>query len=319
MIINTDIAVKFSYKRLLKNSNLFCLIKKKFDTIVVNKGGMILKIDFHVHVTPPEIIKNWRKIAEKEPYFKLLSESPVNKFATADDVVEELKSSHMDKAVIFGFAFNDRGLCRYVNDYVFDAIKRYPEYLIGFMSIVPTAQKLEQEVHRCIDMGFKGVGEIFPQGQGFDITDKDEMMNLANLCTQLDIPLIIHTNEAVGHYYCGKTDTTPVKASIFARNFPDLKIVFAHWGGGLLFYELMPEIRRQNKNVYYDTAASPFLYDKRIFKVAQDIEIIDKILLGSDYPLIPIKRYIQEISDSGLSLSEQELINGGNAKRLLKL
>ena len=27
-----------------------------------------MKIDVHVHVTPPDIIKNWEKIGEKEPY-----------------------------------------------------------------------------------------------------------------------------------------------------------------------------------------------------------------------------------------------------------
>ncbi|NLB50510.1 MAG: amidohydrolase, partial [Clostridiaceae bacterium] len=32
-----------------------------------------MRIDSHVHVTPPDIIRNWEKIAEKEPYFKLLS------------------------------------------------------------------------------------------------------------------------------------------------------------------------------------------------------------------------------------------------------
>jgi hypothetical protein len=64
-----------------------------------------LKIDFHVHVTPPDVIKDWKKIAEREDYFKLLSESPVNKFATADDVVKELESSGVDKAVTFGLSY----------------------------------------------------------------------------------------------------------------------------------------------------------------------------------------------------------------------
>lgn len=276
-----------------------------------------MKIDFHVHVTPPDVIKDWKKIAEREDYFKLLSESPVNKFATADDVVKELESSGVDKAVTFGFAFRDMGLCRYVNDYVAEAIKKYPHKLIGYMVVTPTAPDLEKEIDRCLALGLKGVGEIFPQGQGFDIADPKEMSNLANLCIERDIPLIIHTNEPVGHYYCGKTDTTPQRASAFAQNFPDIKVIFAHWGGGLLFYELMPEIRRQNQNVYYDIAASPLLYDKNIYKAASDIKVLDKVLFGSDYPLLPMKRYLREISEAGLSQEEQALINGENARRLL--
>ena len=278
-----------------------------------------MKIDFHVHVTPPDIIKDWKKIAEKELYFKLLSESPVNKFATVEDVVVELDNSRVDKAVIFGFAFRDMGLCRYVNDYVADAIKRYSNKLIGYMVLDPTSDKMEKEIDRCMYLGLKGVGELFPYGQEFDITDTKQMSSLCNYCIERDLPVMIHTNEAVGHYYSGKTNTTAVEASIFAQNYPDLKIILAHWGGGLLFYELMPEIRRQNKNVYYDTAASPFLYDKKIYKVAKDIGILDKVLFGSDYPLIPMKRYLKEIAISGLNDMEQALVCGENAKDLLKL
>ncbi len=278
-----------------------------------------MKIDFHVHVTPPDIIKDWRKLCDKEPYFKLLSDSPVNKFATAEDVVTELNKAGVDKAVIFGFGFRDMGLCKYVNDYVADAIKKFPDRLIGYMILVPTSGEILKEIDRCVDMGLTGIGELFPYGQDFDITSLNEMSNLSNACIERDLPVIIHTNEAVGHHYCGKTDTTAVKASAFVHNFPDLKVIFAHWGGGLLFYELMPEIRKQNKNVYYDIAASPFLYDKKIYKVAKDIGVLDKVLFGSDYPLISMNRYIKEIADSGLSKSEQALVNGENAKALLKL
>lgn len=278
-----------------------------------------MKIDFHVHVTPPDIIKDWKKIAEKELYFKLLSESPVNKFADADDIVAELDSSNVDKAVIFGFAFRDMGLCRYANDYVADAVKRFPDKLIGYMILTPTSEEITKEIDRCIDMGLTGIGELMPYGQGFDIADSKEMSNLSNACIERDLPVIIHTNEAVGHHYCGKTDTTAVSAGALAHNYPDLKVIFAHWGGGLLFYELMPEIRKQNKNVYYDTAASPFLYDKKIFNVAKEIGILDKVLFGSDYPLISMKRYIKDIANTGLSESDQALVNGLNAKALLKL
>ncbi|MDI9475302.1 MAG: amidohydrolase family protein [Natronincolaceae bacterium] len=278
-----------------------------------------MKIDFHVHVTPPDIIKDWKKIAEKELYFKLLSESPVNKFADAEDIVAELDSSNVDKAVVFGFAFKDMGLCRYANDYVADAIKRFPDKLIGYMILTPTSDEITKEIDRCIDMGLTGIGELMPYGQGFNIDDQKEMSNLSNACIERDLPVIIHTNEAVGHHYCGKTDTTAVKAGALAHNYPDLKVIFAHWGGGLLFYELMPEIRKQNKNVYYDTAASPFLYDKKIYKVAKEIGILDKVLFGSDYPLISMKRYIKDVADTGLSESDQALVNGLNAKALLKL
>lgn len=270
-----------------------------------------------MHITPPDIIKDWRRIAEKEDYFKLLSESPVNKFATAEDIVEELDRTRVDKAVIFGFGFKDMGLCKYVNDYVIESVKKYPDKLIGYMSIMPKSKDLEKEMDRCMDKGLCGVGELFPYGQEFDITNPVEMKNLAHLSIERDLPVMLHVNEPVGHYYAGKTNTTPVKASEFAANFPDLKVIFAHWGGGLIFYEMMPEIRAQNKNVYYDIAATPFLYDKAIYRVAKEMGLLDKILFATDYPLIPMDQYIKDVEDSGLSLEDQYKIFGENAQRLL--
>lgn len=280
-------------------------------------GGIELIIDYHVHITPPDFIRDWRKIGEKEDYFKLLSESPVNKFARAEDIVREMARSGVDKAVVFGFGFKDMGLCRYVNDYVMEAIKKYPDKLIGYMVLAPKSKDIEREMDRCLDGGLQGIGELFPHGQGFDISNPKEVGSLANLSMERKLPIIIHTNEPVGHYYAGKTDTTPVEACEFAANFPDLNIVFAHWGGGLLFYEMMPEIRKQNKNVYYDTAATPYLYRKNIYRVAREIGLLDRILFATDYPLIPMRRYIEDIKTSGLSKEDQSRIFSKNAKRLL--
>ena len=64
---------------------------------------------------------------------------------------------------------------------------------------------------------------------------------------------------------------------------------------------------------------SPFLYDKKIYQVAKEIGILDKVLFGSDYPLIPMSRYLEEIANSGLNEEEQALVSGENARALLKL
>ena len=278
-----------------------------------------MKIDFHVHITPKDIIDNWEEVGKCEDYFNLLSKSPVNKFATAEDVVEELDRSGFDKAVVFGFSFKNMELCQYVNDYVIESVKKYPDRLIGFISINPKAENLREEIERCMDAGLVGIGELFPDGQDFDITCPKEMKNLAEICIEKDLPVLVHTNEPVGHYYDGKTSTTPKEASLFAENFPDLKIIFAHWGGGLPFYEMMPEISKANKNVFYDTAANLFLYDKKIYRIAKELGLMDKILFGSDYPLIPIDRYLDEIEESNLDKESKEKLLGLNAKKLLKL
>ena len=273
------------------------------------------KIDFHVHVTPPEISGNWEKFAETEPYFALLSKSPRSKFASAEDVIAMLASSGFDQAVIFGFAFNDLGLCRMVNDYVIDSVRKFPGKLTGFMSISPNAAGMEQEIDRCHSAGLQGIGEIFPEGQGLHIENEQETRALTGACKERNLPLIVHANEPVGHDYAGKTTVGLRQLEQFIANSGGLRIVLAHWGGGLLFYEAMPELREKFRNVYYDTAASPLLYDAGIYKAARALGLCKKIVFGSDFPLLPPSRYRQSLEV--LPPAQQNRILGGNAGKIL--
>jgi len=134
-----------------------------------------MKIDCHVHITPPDIIANWDKYAEKEPYFAMLCSSRNNKFATAENVIAALEGENalFDRAVVFGFAFRDNGLCRYVNDYVIEKVRQYPKRLTGFCVVSPCGEGAK-EIERCYSYGLAGIGELFPQGQGFDPANEKE-------------------------------------------------------------------------------------------------------------------------------------------------
>jgi predicted TIM-barrel fold metal-dependent hydrolase len=282
-----------------------------------------MKIDFHVHVTPPDIIANWTQYADKEPYFSLISNSKVNKFAAAEDVVSILEKDGFDKAVIFGFGFNDSGLCRYVNDYVIEKTKQFPEKLTGFAVVPPGGEKhgkeTAKEIERCFSGGLKGVGELFPEGQGIDLVNEKETAALTDACKELGLPLLLHTNETVGHDYPGKTNIPMHQLEKFILNNPELKIILAHWGGGIFIYETMKEIKASFRNVYYDTAVTPYLFDERIYRAAKALGLCEKIIFGSDFPILPPSRYIKGLENSGLCEDDKNLILGINAQRLLGL
>lgn len=274
-----------------------------------------MKIDSHIHITPPDLIKNYQKIGEKEPYFKLLSETPHNRFATYEQVVEHLKVNQFDKGVVFGFGFQDIGLCRYVNDYTMEAIKHHPDTLIGFMVLPARHQEMEQEIIRCYKGGLRGIGELFPEGQQMALETLHHT-SLKACCEAYDLPILLHTNEVVGHYYAGKTSIPLQSVEQFIKHHQEIPIILAHFGGGLLFYELMKELREAFRNVYYDTAAGVFLYEPAIYNVIREIGIMKKILFATDYPLLPIGRYEQSLS--GLSEREKQAVQGENAYRLFK-
>ena len=283
-------------------------------------------IDCHVHITPPDIEADWEKYAQNEPYFSLLNRSGAaskngRQFASAQDVIAVLENedSLFDRAVVFGFAFKDAGLCRYVNDYVIESVKQYPERLTGFCVVPPKNGGAESEILRCYGEGLVGVGELFPAGQDFDLENPKDTFSVTKVCKELNIPLLLHANEPIGHHYPGKTAVSLRQIETFVSGNPGLNIILAHWGGGIFIYETMPEIKKHFANVYYDTAASPFLYDARIYDAAKALCLCGKVFFGSDFPLLSAGRYMSAIEESALTNDEKRLIMGENVKKLLKI
>jgi len=81
----------------------------------------------------------------------------------------------------------------------------------------------------------------------------------------------------------------------------------------------MPEVGKALLNVFFDTAASPFLYRPEVYQQAIQLVGEGKILFGSDYPLLEQGRVIEEINSLGLKEEVRTKILGGNAQRLLDI
>ena len=240
--------------------------------------------------------------------------------ASAEELVATMAGAGIDLSVVQGIGWNDVGLAREANDYVIESVRRFPMKLKGFCSVNPAwGSAAAIEVERCARAGLAGIGELHPDTQGFDLGDKSVMAPLMEAAASLGLPVLTHSSEPVGHQYRGKGRTTPEVLCRFIGNFPDAAIICAHWGGGLPFYALMPEVRDSLRNVYFDTAASPFLYRPEVFQTVVDLVGGDRVLLGTDYPLVDQKRLIRQVTDSPIPDEAKEGILYDNAAGLLGL
>ena len=79
----------------------------------------------------------------------------------------------------------------------------------------------------------------------------------------------------------------------------------------------MPEVRELLKGVYFDSAASPFLYREEVFAAVVELVGGDRVLFGTDYPLISQKRLFRQVADAPISDDAKEGILYRNAARLL--
>ena len=129
--------------------------------------------------------------------------------------------------------------------------------------------------------------------------------------------LLLHCSEPAGHMYPGKGTATPDLIYPFLEANPALVTICAHWGGGLPFYTLMPEVKKALKNVFFDTSASSLLYDKQVYSTAINLIGADKILYGSDFPLVEQGSSLKEIASLKLPPQAEKQILGGNAAKLL--
>ena len=262
--------------------------------------------DFHTHILPPWLSREREKWAERDATFGELLADPRARLASAEDLISAMDEDGVDRSVTMGFGWTDLELARECNDYIAESVLAHPDRLIGFGSVNPAwGDDGLRELERCAQMGLKGLGELHPDTQGFDLGDADTMRPILEVADEHGLVVTTHSSEPVGHQYQGKGRTTPDVLLRFienARMYPNVKIICAHWGGGLPFYALMPEVKDALENVWFDTAASPFLYDASIYSMVSRIVGVDRVLLGSDYPLMRLRRIKSDLDKVTLVL-----------------
>lgn len=277
-------------------------------------------IDFHTHIMPPHIIQNRAEYARTDKGFADIFSDSKAKLVTAEELISSMDKNEVDVSVVLNYGWSAESLCVEVNDYILESIVRYPKRLVGFCSVAPIeGEKAIRELERCVKGGVKGIGELRLDTQLPPDGWSEIMKPMSDFAIKNNLVMLVHSSEPVGHQYSGKGKVTSDMLYTLASTYPDLKLVCAHWGGGLPFYALMPEVKTALKNVYFDTAASPFLYSSQIYTGVAQIVGGDKILFGSDYPLISPGRYFKEIEGIKLPAATKEKILGGNAQKLLGL
>ena len=277
-------------------------------------------VDAHTHIFPPGFRRRRDELLGRDATFGELYANPSAALATAEELVGAMDDAGVDVAVVVGIGWSDPELAREANDYLLEAVTGHPGRLVGFCATNPAwGEDAVQEAERCIVAGLRGVGELHPDSQGFRLDDRATMAPLMELAQRRGVPVLVHASEPVGHRYPGKGHTTPEALMGFIQHFPQATIICAHWGGGLPFYGLMPEVAEALEHVYFDSAASPFLYDERVFSQVAQLVRPQGLLFATDYPLISPRRLLAQVRGCGLSPEAEAMVLGDNAARLLGL
>ena len=275
-------------------------------------------VDFHAHVLPPMVRDNRSRYVEKDAAFASIYKEAKAAIVTAEDLIDSMDRHEIDITVIVNYSWSTADMCRETNDYILETCARYPDRIAGFCATADlTSDESLREIERCASGGARGIGELRPDFYPDVFSDRTATAPFANLLRQHNLLLLLHTSEPVGHQYPGKGKAVPGLIYSFLSDFPDITTICAHWGGGLPFYNLMPEAHELFINTYFDTAASPFLYRPGIYEQVVRLAGAEKVLFGSDYPVMSPQQILNEIIAADITQPEREQILGGNGRLLL--
>jgi uncharacterized protein len=294
-------------------------------------------IDAHVHLYPPEVNLSpavWAE-AQGERHWSTLctrvrkNGRPVQGFPSVDELLRDLDVAGIERAVLQGWYWEKHDTCVLQNRFYAACIHAHPDRLAAFASFHPAAGSVAviEEIRRAANEGFRGLGELSPHSQGVAVNDPIWREALV-LAVELNLPVNLHVTEPHSKNYPGKVETPLVDFVQLAREFPATKFILAHWGARL---PLDPELGAAAKacpNLYYDCAASPLLYDRKVYREMIAAVGVDRVLYGSDHPLdlypshgsgAQVGAMLDDVRTSGLSETELALVLGQNAADLIRI
>jgi predicted TIM-barrel fold metal-dependent hydrolase len=179
-----------------------------------------------------------------------------------------------------------------------------------------------QELERSVkELGLKGL-KLHPTTQAFSPNDT-RFYPLWETASSLGIPVLFHSGQTgVGAGTPGGGGyklkySHPMLLDDVAADFPNLTIIMAH--PAVPWQEEQLSVALHKGNVYIDLSGwSPKYFRPILVQYIRSI-LQDKVLFGSDYPVIKPDRWLRDFENLELKDEVRQKILLENAKRVLNI
>lgn len=233
---------------------------------------------------------------------------------TFDSFLERIKKAGINRVVVFDRDTETRDGRPPENNWVFELAEAYPDTFVPFYALDPNkGLAAKRDLEKAVERGARGV-KMHPYAAELRPNDQ-RAYPLYDTIQKLGVPIIFHTGPGpLGT----RSDLSHARYfDDLCVDFPDLKIIMAHFGGDGFMTAHMLAWRYEN--LYVDLAFLPEIYLAAMPWKLFERTIPTKILLGSDFPLVMPDERLAMLRRLPLSESTVRRISGENAAELLGL
>ncbi len=279
----------------------------------------VVAIDVHIHVRDELSLQlRGERAKQMGKYFKREV-----KAVSFDELADMYRQRNMMAVIMNTDNETISGERPYPNDNVAEAVKKHPDVFMGFAAIDPwKGKKAIEELRRCKEIGLTGIGELHPVSQYFFPND-NRFYPLWEEAQKLGMTLLFHGGMAgsgagtPGGGGIKLKYSQPMYLDDVAADFPELKIICAHptwpWQDESLAIAL------HKSNFFIDLSGwAPKYFPPQLVHYANTL-LQDKVLFGTDWPVISLDRWLQEFEQLNIKPEVRQKILLENAKKLFGL
>jgi len=280
-------------------------------------------IDFHTHAEEPCGCHTDDGYDDLQATMAKYFRAPWSHPPTIQDTAKHYREQNI-AAVIFPVdAERETGYRRYKNEEVAELAAENDDILIPFASIDPHKGKMGvREARRLMkEFGIKGF-KFHPTMQGFYPNDRMAYDLYEAIADEGGIALFHTGQTGVGSGMRSGNGmrlkySNPMYLDDVAVDFPDMRIILAH--PSFPWQEESLAVAQHKPNVYIDLSGwSPKYFPEILVKYCNSL-IKDKVLFGSDWPMITPERWLSDFEKIGIKDEVRAGIIKDNAVKLLGL
>jgi len=275
-----------------------------------HEGGAQLEIiDTHAQLWTAEAIMSMPD-AMRENYVRVFA----NNLPSIDDTITDMALAGVSKSVIVAVDAEVKWGYRVSNELVTEAVSKNPDKLIGFASVDPNnGEGARNELRRAVkEDDMRGL-KLVPHLCEIQVNEP-VMYPLYEEAQELGIPVLFHMGTQF-HAGTKLKFCRPIDVDEVAVDFPDLKLIIAHFGWP--WYEEALAVAHRNTNVYFNIAGwAPKRIPDFVWSYMKG-PVKEKVLLGSDYPLVSRKRIMDELAGIDLPDDVREHLYYKNALNVI--